>query len=718
MIWGRVRSDNSGAPLRYATVEVILPTGSRTPLAVETDANGYYVLRDVPPGRRLIRATHIDHATHEVVLIVPAEAEINHDFDLVLRPVQLPVVNAQAVVLVEPRADTSRLGSPEFGTASVHVLEATPGVAEMGLAEAAREVPGHEPPDPTDVLFVRGAVADLKLILLNGAPVFAPFHIGGLINALDTDLLRSATLHLGGAPSRFDGGLSYIMDMETRGGRNEGRRTEVGADMLSARVVTEGPAGDRVNYLVGGRAVHGFGATPFIEDPFPYTYGDGLGRVDFDLGQGHTLTATGFWNREHVQLDTLGALQDAAQWGNRAGSIRYHGEVVGGETLVTLGYGEFEARLPVGGEQPLVTEGTSRRWRLTGDFTRTVGEARVFFGGSFDRLLFENRVWAQGDPPETAVPRSAVGSVAGAYVDAVLTPVPALRLRGGVRADVFSIDFAPRLAPRLSASLALGEKATLTLAGGRYRQYVRARDPSQSSVNATVPDVPRPPLQVAEAMHYVLSLDQAIGQDVRFAIEGFYKIFTNLPEERGRDRAEASGLDLWVRRGGDFSGWLGYSLAWVWYTPEERPFARGRSFAGRHLVSAGVTGPVVGSGNFTVRVAYGAGLPYTAIPEPELASPVSGVAFRPDLAHSTDESVEELERPNDPYLRLDAQVERTWRADWFGVDFAVTPYVKVLNALDRRDALFYHLESEDGDTDLKALASLPVLPVLGVQWRF
>jgi hypothetical protein len=720
VVWGQVRSESSGAPIRYAIVQIIGPDG-RARDAAQTDARGYYVLRDVPVGQRLIRATHLDHAPHEVIVIVNANAQVYHDFDLSLRPVELPVVTARAAMLVDPRPDSIRFQTAELGAAGVRVLEATPGMAEFGLAQAAREIPGHEPPDPNDVLFVRGGTADLKLILLNGAPVYAPFHIGGLINALDTDLVRSATLHVGGAPARYDGGLSYVLDMETRPGRPGQRRTQLGVDMLSARMLTEGSIGRSASYMVGGRGVHGYGASPFLDGAFPYGYGDGIARFDVDLGGGHSLTATGFWNREHVRIEPTERLEDAARWGNNAGALRYHGELVGGEALITLGYGDFATRLPLGGAQPLNTEGASRRVRLNGDFTRTLGEARLYYGASLDRQMIENRVWAREGSATEAVVRDANATVAGTYVDATITAVPGLRLRGGVRVDVFSTDPQARLAPRMSASFDLGQSATLTVAGGRYRQYVRSTDPSQQYVNATVPDEPVPPLKIAEATHVVVGLDQAITDRLMLEIEGFYKIFTGLPEdEQGRAEAEASGLDLWIRRGGPFTGWFGYSLAWVWSSPEQRPFAPGRSFAGRHLVSAGVSGPLVGSGNFDVRVAYGSGLPYTAIPEPELTtSPVFGVAFKPaaDAAQETQRADQSI--PNEPYLRLDAQVMRTWQGDWFGVAFAVTPYVKVLNALDRRDALFYHLErNESGGADLRALASLPVLPILGVEWRF
>ena len=147
-----------------------------------------------------------------VEVLVPARAEVRVDMALVLRPVPLPPVLAHNRL---PRGgDTVAATPPDLGAASVRALEASPGVAELGLAANHVGAPGSDPADPSDVLYVRGAAADLKLVLLDGAPVYAPFHVGGLINAFDPGVLRSATLYLGGAPAKYDGGLSYVMDME------------------------------------------------------------------------------------------------------------------------------------------------------------------------------------------------------------------------------------------------------------------------------------------------------------------------------------------------------------------------------------------------------------------------------------------------------------------------------------------------------------------------
>ncbi|HEY0304999.1 MAG TPA: carboxypeptidase-like regulatory domain-containing protein, partial [Longimicrobiales bacterium] len=173
---GQVRSEGTGGPLRLAVVEVVSAT--RT-IRTTTDTLGIYVLRGVPAGRRVLRATHIDHAPLEVEVVINSSNQLTLDFGLELRPVKLAPLTARAVAF-KGAGDTVPVGEAALGQAEVKALEATPGVAELGLADATREVPGQQPTDPTDVLYVRGGTADLKLVLLNGAPVYAPFHLGGL----------------------------------------------------------------------------------------------------------------------------------------------------------------------------------------------------------------------------------------------------------------------------------------------------------------------------------------------------------------------------------------------------------------------------------------------------------------------------------------------------------------------------------------------------------
>jgi hypothetical protein len=713
---GQVRSEGSSAPLRYATVEVV--SAHRT-IQTTTDSLGVYVLRGVPSGRRVLRATHFDHAPLEIEVIVNTTNELVLDFGLELRPVKLAALTARAVAF-KSNSDTVPVGETALGQAEVKAMEATPGVAELGLAEATRDVPGQTPTDPTDVLYVRGGTADLKLVLLNGAPVYAPFHLGGLINALDSDFMRAAKLYVGGAPARYDGGLSYVLDLETRAGRSNQSHASLAMDLLGSRTLMEGALTPNATYLIGARAVHGMGARAFLDDPFPYSYTDGLGRVDIGV-LGGQLTFTGFWNQEKVQLDSLASGQERAVWGNTAGSVRYRRRLLGADADITVSTGDFNTQLPMGGVRPIVTEGIAHRNRATVHFARNVGEINLQYGASTEQQTFEFRSWPRTAGPDSLLLHSiAEGEVSGAYVDAQWQVMPRVTVRGGVRADMFSISDHPRFAPRLAATLLLTDRATLTVAAGRYRQYVRST--SGGIIGTPTSDSVAPaPLSIAKASHLVVSLDQELAAGLRLGVEGYYKSFSDLPASQG-ELAEASGVELWVRRAhGRYTGWLGYSLAWVWTEEDQQTLSD--EFAGRQLLSAGASGPIIGAGTFDVRVSYGAGLPFTAIPEPEASTPVFGLRpGTPSFAMIPGAPNEETPRdptpPDEQYLRVDAQVARTFNTHVRGVAFELTPYFKVLNALGRRDALFYHFDRSQQDPQARAVAALPILPIVGLEWRF
>src|SRR5688572_23785752 len=123
---GQVRSEGNGAPLRYATVEVV---SANRVIQTTTDTLGVYVLRGVPNGRRVLRATHFDHAPLEIEIIVNTTNELALDFGLELRPVKLAALTARALTFKSNGTDTVPVGEAALGQAEVKAMEATPGVA-------------------------------------------------------------------------------------------------------------------------------------------------------------------------------------------------------------------------------------------------------------------------------------------------------------------------------------------------------------------------------------------------------------------------------------------------------------------------------------------------------------------------------------------------------------------------------------------------------------
>lgn len=721
-IFGRVMSEDSGEPLPFAIIE--LGTGAALRSAA-SDEQGRYVLSGVPTGEQRIRVSTLDHAPLSVTVHIPESGDL--ELDLILR--LTPIGIAGITVVSDPPQPPAMGGrggdAPGRGTPAdpeLRALDATPGVAELGLVDGARAEPGVDPGDPAGALYVRGAASDLKLVLLDGAPVYAPFHLGGLVEAFQPNVLQSAWLYSGGAPVRYDGGLSYILDLETRPGRLDGFHSGGAVDLLGAGGRFEGPIGVG-SLLAGARVVHRAGSDGLLSEPLPYGYADGLARLDIGLGAAHHVSVTGFINRESVDLDAATGLDGPAYWGNAAGSFRYSGRLAGNDAHMTAALSRFVTRLPVGVEAPGVADGESWRTRLAADFARPVGDVQIGYGALYDRQRIEYRAWEASDTGNVWLSRHGVSEALGAYGDIVWAPQPQVKLRAGLRTNAFISASELHLAPRLSLGWQVSEHSNLSVAAGRYHQYLRVPETVLSgnlsdawtdvSVLGSEGGLERRPLAVAGATHLSVGLDHTPSDQLRLGMVAFYKSYDGTPEVNG---LRSSGIDLWLNwKNGPWAAWGGYSLAWAW--SQRELLGTSDRFSARHLLSGGVSAPLPSGVRLDVRLASSRGIPYTPIP----TSAPTGVPGSSDQEYAPNDPTE-LARdaisgaPAGSYLRIDAKVSRRWTARLLGTDVEFAPYLKVLNALDRRDALFYQFEAGE-DLRPRSLESVPFLPVIGIEWR-
>ncbi len=744
-VFGRLELGVS--PLSGALIHLSL--GSRN-LTVMADEAGGYSARGLAPGRWRLRALHVGYEEMTVEVQVPAGDPVTLDLELRGKPIVLPAITVRG----DPLRGVSGKGPPplrEVGEVAMRALEGSTGMVEAGIAQVARGMPGQDPADPSDILLMRGSASDLKLVLLDGAPLYTPFHMAGLVESFDPTTLGGASLFLGGAPARFDGGLSYILDLRARSPRRDRVQGRVALDLLTGRALMEGPLTSSTAFLVAGRAIHDLGTPLLGRGTSPYGYGDLLARVEWAGEGGGAAFLTAFWNEEDVRLDLppreeqvldwegvseekalLAAVgEDAALWGNRAVSAGFRKDFGEARGELRVAASRYDASLPVGDSLPLFATGRSGRLRLTADFSRPWGEGALRFGGSLDRLLSSYEAQAldtaQGAPPGRSLLTRfhQDGVTGGAYLEAEQPLGGSFRLRAGFRVDRYSGDSGIHPAPRLALSWVLTDAAILTVAGGRYHQFANLQsreieeglDPGNTSLGGS--RSPSLPMVVGSADHLVVSLDQLLGPSLRLGLEGFVKEFHGV-SGGAEESLNASGVELRVAREGErASGWLGYTLTWFW--AEGGILASGRSpFSGRHLLSAGLVTPITSRTGLRLRAGYGDGLPYTSVP---VLRDATEPAFdtSTEMAMEGDKVLNEAPGlamgPDEGFLRLEAEIFGFWSPRFRGRTMELRPYLRVLNALNRRDALFYHFDPwRQGGPE--PLAELPVLPLVGLEWRF
>jgi hypothetical protein len=709
--------------LGFATIQALAP-GYRQ--AVVADSLGRYALPALPAGPVQLRVTHPGHDPLILEVLVPPGGSVEVDLELTARPVELLPVEITRNPRIPPPG--IREVDPDVVERVESIaLESGVGVSMPGLVEAVRSLPGSDPANATDVLFMRGSTTDLKLVLLDGAPVFTPFHVAGLLTTFEPSTLDRATLHVGGAPARYDGGLTYILDLGTRRPSRDRMHVSGSLDLLSGSLGVDSPLGSKAGVLVSGRALHNLGDGP-LGGVSPYGYEDLLTGIEFEPAPGHLFNARGFWNRESVVLDygapTPGVGNDDAWWANRSAGLTYHGRWGDLEGEVTVAGSGYDASLPLlpgttpedMDPDPLLATATTERVRIVAEVARPSpkGTSRMGFSWESQNATYGARPLLQGGSVSQTL---ASARAAGAFVDVTRTLSRYVTVRVGLRADdLTGVRGGIRFAPRGSLSWTVGPQAYLTVAAGRYHQHARATDFEVERALTDVVQTAAPGtdlLPVATADHVVLSLDQAFGERTRLGIEGFWKGYTGL-----RDPADgpirSSGIDLRLRTVGDGkTAWLGYGLSWFW---AGQGFGGQSDFAGRHMLTAGLSGRVFGPVVAVARLSYGAGLPYTAIPfgssdgEMAVAGPDDTrgtVDGTPPLAGGLDEE----------FLRVDLEVRAVLSPRWGGRTWELRPYVRILNALDRRDALFYTFQPWR-DASVRPLAQRPLLPVFGISWKF
>ena len=748
---GRVHTAE-GRGVAAALVEARRGADTATVRRAETDDLGRFRIPGVAPGTWLLRVERLGYLAATASAEARSGGTVTVEVVLSESAIALPAV---AVQVDRQRTNFEEQAGSTRREITREEMKRVPGLAEADVLRAIELLPGVvSTSDYSSAFNVRGGSADQNLILLDGFPIYNPFHLGGFFSVFNADVVARAELLAGGFPAEYGGRVASVLNVESDAA-GAGTTFDAGISLLAARLAVgaEAPAGlsgalglGTARYRVSARRSY-FDQLlrPFFD--FPYHLTDLQAFFEGWTRSGARITLTAYHGRDVLDLAATDSfpLQVDWSWGNDVIGLRAMQAVGHGVTLDgRVGFTRFATglRFPDFDDTRFRSRISQVSARADVEIRGAMGAVKV--GAAADRFAYANRAASGG----TDFRRSGdTGWLTSAYAQTVLEPGAWLIELGG-RLDSWSAGVPGRpgplttVSPRLALKRFLGRDAALKVAAGRYTQFMHSLRDEELPLGLDIwvlsgdraPDITSDQVQGGF---------EAFFGEVWFAsLEGYIRDLAGVATNNFADdpnddfddliagTGSSYGADLFIRR--DRGVWRGaLAVSWLRATRRFRDPTLGFEpapeieypplFDRRLDVEFTIDATLPQGIEAGLRWNFGSGLPYTR--------PVGGYTLFQHEAVNDGKRVFDL--PSDSaqlgvvlgprnaerypaYHRLDVSVRRTYPRRWG----TLTPYLDILNVYNRKNPLFYFYQFDRTPPTRSGISMFPFLPTIGVEARF
>lgn len=240
-ISGYVLDARSGERLKDAYVY-----DPKRQISTETNEYGFFSLR-LPEGPATLTISYLGYRTEYLPLVV----DRNLRTDVRLEP----SLTLRQIVVTARDSLSPQFRSPEE-VLDARLLLTLPSMGgEPDVVRATHLLPGVQTgADGADGIHVRGGNYEQNLVLLDGVPIYNPFHAFGAFSIFNSHAIRQATFVKSGFPARYGGRLSSVLDVRTREGNLMEWHGSVEASNIALKAWVEGPIlPERTALFVSGR---------------------------------------------------------------------------------------------------------------------------------------------------------------------------------------------------------------------------------------------------------------------------------------------------------------------------------------------------------------------------------------------------------------------------------------------------------------------------------
>ena len=160
------------------------------------------------------------------------------------------------------------------------------------------------PNDLLGILYIRGSEPDSNLYYFDRTPLGYPFHGGGLLSTISSEIIDDVDIYAGGYGAEFGLDSQNVLDIHSRDQLDKRWRGKFNLNFLYSEGILEGRIGKKgYAYVAARRSYLDLIIGLFTDDDFPY-FADSQFKFVQGIGKNHLLTLNAFAATDH--FNTVG----------------------------------------------------------------------------------------------------------------------------------------------------------------------------------------------------------------------------------------------------------------------------------------------------------------------------------------------------------------------------------------------------------------------------
>jgi hypothetical protein len=711
-IRGTVSDSLNGEVLAYGNVLV-----KELSIGTSTDNRGFFIISSVPANHEYtLTVTYVGYEKKDIIVKVLPDKITHVDIKLSSSSLELQTVEKIGQKVAEENA--TDIGLERI---SVRQLEYLPKGVEMDVFRSLQYMPGvRSTGDVSARYYVRGGSSNQNLVLLDGVPIYNPFHALGMFSAVDPDVINNIEFYKGGFPAEYNGRISSIMDLIAKDGNKNSYSGKINVSQLTGKVLVEGPIPHGSFIFTGRKSLSKEILKKFLNNQsLPIEFYDA--SVKLTYANPDILPISKFSLHAFISDDDLDRddpTKEAFGWSNKL-----------------IGFSWFQADK----ESPLFYEIVFSYSNFEGEVIPNLSDVKQRENSLDDITLDMNFNYIFNSKDEIALgikikDLSTDLFVENAYgvlsnINESSSSISAFIKYKLLRFDNFGLDIGSRFnlvhlskaatsehffEPRISITYGLFSWMKLQAASGVYLQELTTLSDERELISFFEPWIITPDyLKPAKSIHLIGGTEISFSENASFSIEGYYKISKDVPTVNDEKYYETD-PDL---VGGELEsyGWefllnmyqapfnftASYSLSWAYKEVDEWVYYP--RYDSRHNVNLGFEVDLGNGWQASAVWVYNTGLPFTEtmgfydkFQFDELYTPGQIYEFYEPFRILRDINLGRL--PD--YHRLDLNLSKKFQLGFlrFSID------ASIINVYDRKNIFYFDRETGE------RVNMLPFLP--------